>query len=57
MLYWAQGTNTGMGIGAKGMEVGPGMGLEVGSGMGMGVGAGAGTYIVVGMVGAGRVSG
>ena len=31
MLQWAQGTNTGMGIGAKGGEVGPGAGLEVGA--------------------------
>ena len=47
----------GVGIGAKGGEVGSGAGLEVGAGAGMGVGAGMGTDIVVGMVGAGRVSG
>ena len=57
MLHWAQGTNTGVGIGAKGVEVGPGAGLEVGTGAGMGVGAGAGADIVVGVVGAGHVSG
>ena len=57
MLYWAQGMNTGVGIGVKGVEVGPGAGLEVGAGAGMGVGAGAGADIVVGAVGAGRVSG
>ena len=57
MLYWAQGTNTGVGIGTKGLEVGPGVGLEVGAGTGVGVGAGAGTDIVVGVVGDGRVSG
>ena len=57
MLQWAQGTNTGVGIGAKGGEVGPGAGLEVGAGAGVGVGAGAGADTVVGAVGAGRVSG
>ena len=57
MLYWAKGTNMGVGIGAKGGEVGPGAGLEVGAGAGVGVGAGAGADTVVGAVGAGRVSG
>ena len=57
MLEWAQGTNTGVGIGAKGGEVGPGAGLEVGAGAGVGVGAGVGADIVVGVVGAGHVSG
>ena len=47
----------GVGIGAKGVEVGPGAGLEVGAGAGVGVGVGAGMDIVVGMVGAGRISG
>ena len=56
MLYRAQGMNTGVGIGAKGGEVGPGAGLEVGAGAGVGVGAGAGADIVVGMVEAERVS-
>ena len=56
MLHRAQGMDTGVGIGAKGVEVGPGVGLEVGAGAGVGVGAGAGTDIVVGVVGAGRVS-
>ena len=56
MLYWAQCTNTGVGIGAKGGEVGPGAGLEVGAGAGVGVGAGAGADIVVGVVGPGCVS-
>ena len=46
----------GVGIGAKGGEVGPGVGLEVGEGAGVGVGVGAGTDIVIGAVGAGRVS-
>ena len=57
MLQWAQGTNTGVGIGGKGGEVGPGAGLEVGAGAGVGVGVCAGSDIVVGAVGAGRVSG
>ena len=56
MFYWPQGMNTGAGIGAKGGEVGPGTGLEVGTGTHVGVGAGAGAHLVVGMVGAGRVS-
>ena len=57
MLFRAQGTNTGVGICAKGGEVGPGVGLEVGAGAGVGVGAVARADIVVGVVGAGRVSG
>ena len=57
MLYRAQGTNAGVGIGVKGVEVGPGAGLEVGAGAGVGVGASAGADIVVGVDGAGRVSG
>ena len=57
MLYWAQGINTGVGIGAKGGEVGPGAGREVGVGTGMGVGMGAGADIIEGVVGARRVSG
>ena len=56
MLYWAQGTNTGVRIGMKGREVGPAAGLEVSAGAGVGVGAGTGADIVVGVVGAGRVS-
>ena len=57
MLYWDQGMNGGVEIGAKGVQVGPGAGLEVGAGMGVGLGAGAGANRVVGAVGAGRVSG
>ena len=57
MLYWAQGTNIGVEIGAKGGEVDPGAGLEVGTGADVGVGAGAGADIVGSMVGAGCVSG
>ena len=57
VLQWAQGTNMGMGIGAQCGEVGPGAGMEVGAGAGVGVGVGAGADIVVGAVGAGRVSG
>ena len=57
MLYWALGMNGGVGIGAKGVEVGPAAGLEVGSGVGVGVGAGTGVDIVVGVVGDGHVSG
>ena len=57
MLKWAQGTNAGVGIGAKDGEVGPGAGMEVGAGAGVGVGAGMGAVIVVGVVGARRVSG
>ena len=57
MLQWAQGTNMGMGIGAKGGELGPGAGLEVGAGTGVGVSAGAGADIDVGAVGAQCVSG
>ena len=57
MLYWAQGTNKGVGIGAKGRKVGLGASLEVGAGAGVGVGVGAGADVVVGVVGAGHVSG
>ena len=57
MLQWAQVTNAGVEISAKGREVGPGVGLEVGAGAGVGVGAGVGAEIVVGAVGAGRISG
>ena len=57
MIHWAQGTNAGVGIGAKGVEVGPGTGLEEGVGVGLGVGVGMCTNIVLGLVGPRRISG
>ena len=56
MLYWALGTNTGVGIGVKSVEVGPGAGLKVGAGVDMVVGVGPDTDIVVGVVGSRHVS-
>ena len=50
MSYWAPGMNAGVGIGAKGVEVGFGVGLEVGAGVGMGVGAGTCMNIVVDVI-------